>query len=339
VKAGEEVLKEYMILPREALYPGIQLSFNIYIHMAINDSLISYCKAGDTLGPAEVKKLMQIPEKNLRIMKSEYVNFLDMQKAKLKDAANAGDLAGPVAKSAATSIMKGLNLNLENSSPGEQAESATALLSDVTKVVSDLILQVKKNPSLSTYEQVLKATTESKDPLTAHNYQVSGMSALIMMSVGAANMDEVVDTGVAGLLHDMGLADISQQLTELHLSGKDMPNPAAMIAYMRHIEIAVEKYTTNKQNISPGARRIIELHHENMDGSGFKGATGGQIYRPARVLRIADDLCILLTNKKKPKTMIESLNFMKECGGVNSGEPIYDTEILDAMIKQLGATT
>ena len=51
---------------------------------------------------------------------------------------------------------------------------------------------------------------------------MSGMSVLILMTVGCTGVDEMTDIGIAGLLHDLGMSAVSHSLIQMHLDGEEV---------------------------------------------------------------------------------------------------------------------
>ena len=140
-------------------------------------------------------------------------------------------------------------------------------------------------------------------------------------------MDDLSDIAAAGLIHDLGLKEITKELADSHIKEIRKLSNQEKLVYMRHIDLTLERLKKEKLSITPGVQRIIELHHENWEGSGFKGFMGNKIYRPARLLRIADDLVSLIQNQSNQMGFSSALELLtKETGA-------YDPIIFGSLIK------
>ncbi len=104
------------------------------------------------------------------------------------------------------------------------------------------------------------------------------------------------------------------------------------IIYLRHIDLVIDLLKKDKANISKNALNLIQQHHENWDGSGFKGLQGTAIQRSARILRIADDVVGCVNHAERPAGFKEALQFLGSKRGAD-GQAIYDMDIISVLEK------
>jgi len=134
--------------------------------------------------------------------------------------------------------------------------------------------------------RTLGALLEEKDPfLKKHSERVANNSANFCEEYKIAEADEVEEIYLAGMLHDIGIVAVPNEI--LHRS--DPLDDDEMIKIKRH-PVSGEKILSNfslLQSILPTVRH----HHEAYDGSGYPdGLNGENIPLGARVLALFNHL-------------------------------------------------
>ncbi len=203
-------------------------------------------------------------------------------------------------------------------------------------LINNLVSRSKKIQNVQTFERILKLLKNVDDPLTAHMQQVSALATMMMVTVGTASMDDVVDVALAGMIHDMGLRHLPRRLQQAYLEGKLGALPQDELAkFNKHSELSLETFRKSQTYLNPSVTRIVKLHHEQWDGSGPQKTLGIQTYRPARLLRICDELVIRLF---LPENRIGLygllLQLSKEMATENPIEK-YDPQMLGVLLKKL----
>jgi len=105
---------------------------------------------------------------------------------------------------------------------------------------------------------------------------------------------EVVNLGVAGMLHDIGMATMDPNLRQ-YCESEQPTGEAELKAWQEHPRVG---YELVRQGIEPTAASAILHHHQRFDGSGFPSKrhkdgtvitpTGKQIHIFARILYVSD---------------------------------------------------
>jgi len=144
---------------------------------------------------------------------------------------------------------------------------------------------------LSRFIQTIDADTE------AHCVRVSAWGVSIAQEL---RMDRtlVEKVRVAGRLHDVGKVDISVEILRkaAALSGDEREN------IREHAARGAEMVRSIGGMLADIAD-AIESHHENYDGTGYKGLQGEQIPIVARVIAVADVFDALLSDRPYRKSM------------------------------------
>lgn len=146
--------------------------------------------------------------------------------------------------------------------------------------------------------------SRSGGDLIAHSTAVAHLSLVLGLKLEtylieqrkrlpAHHAKEVVNLGVAGMLHDIGKAQLSAEALGLH--GANIPVSADQIAeWESHPRIG---YEAVRSGVEASAASAILHHHQHMDGSGFpdigsggREATlqGSRIHIFSRIVMIAD---------------------------------------------------
>lgn len=203
-------------------------------------------------------------------------------------------------------------------------------------LINNLVSRSKKIQNVQTFERILKLLKNVDDPLTAHMQQVSALATMMMVTVGTASMDDVVDVALAGMIHDMGLRHLPRRLQQAYLEGKLAALPQDELAkFNKHAELSLETFRKSQTYLNPSVTRIVKLHHEQWDGSGPQKTLGIQTYRPARLLRICDELVIRLFLPENRSGLYGLLlQLSKEMAADNPIEK-YDPQMLGVLLKKL----
>ena len=147
------------------------------------------------------------------------------------------------------------------------------------------------------------------------------------------SFDELADLATAGLLHDFGLEQIPKPIVAKYLMGEEENlNPSEKVVYIRHPEITIELLKKTHTQISPAVARMIHQHHENFDGSGFKGLIGAQIFQPARILRIADEVVNCVVQPSKKLSFTEAIDYLR-IKNEHATAPLFDPQMLAAFLQ------
>jgi putative nucleotidyltransferase with HDIG domain len=134
--------------------------------------------------------------------------------------------------------------------------------------------------------QVLAASIDARDPLTAgHSVKVTEYAIGICEELGMPK-DYCEVIRVASLLHDYGKIGIKDDILK--------KNGTLNIEEYEEIKTHVEKtkkilQQINFEGIYTEVPKIVECHHEKIDGSGYpKGLKGEEIPLGARIIAVAD---------------------------------------------------
>ncbi|HTS75550.1 MAG TPA: HD domain-containing phosphohydrolase [Bryobacteraceae bacterium] len=175
----------------------------------------------------------------------------------------------------------------------------------------------------------LASALDARDRYTAgHSHRVSEFSCAIAraMHLPETELDEI---RVAALLHDIGKIGISDCV--LQKAGKLTPEEFALI----------QQHTTIGRHILEGVHGfepylpVVELHHENWDGSGYpRGLRGDSTPLRARIVHVADVYDAITSDRpyRAGMTHEEAVALISECSGTQ-----FDPAIVEAFVKSAPA--
>jgi len=171
----------------------------------------------------------------------------------------------------------------------------------------------------------LAQALDARDAYTAgHSRRVSEYSCAIATALQISGRDlETIRTGA--LLHDLGKIGISDLV--LQKPGRLTPEENQLI--QQHPVIG-KRILENVQGLEPYLN-IVELHHENLDGSGYPhGLKGEETPLDARIVKVADAYDAITSDRpyRRGKSHADAIAILqKACG----------TEMDPAVVKAFAA--
>ena len=327
----------YSMIPPTLLAPNQPARINIYIYMPANRNLVHFKRKDELVSVADFAKLGGLSPFQVLTPISDYQAAIKGTATRIVASAraNKGELTQET-----KAMAEGVMLTLTGDEEKITLDTTRYALDETAELVKEVIkvFQPLSASGAKAFEEILE-TLKQNDPIMNHNRHVGALTGLLMMSAGGFSMEEVADASFAGFVHDYSLGALPKVLIDRHLSGDDLSQAASKapeFGYVRHIDYILKKLETDGITITPGTAKIIEQHHENYDGNGLRGMVGPKIYRPARVVRIADDLISLINRPENPRTLRVAVEELWKL--TSFGRNVYDPDMLklvrDAVIAQ-----
>lgn len=156
--------------------------------------------------------------------------------------------------------------------------------------------------------------------------------SLLMISFGrelGLSKDELVDVGIGGLLHDIGVTKVLGGV----FNKKKIRTAAEMKIYKSHAELGLQ--ALDEMNIkNPIMRAIVGMHHERADGNGFpKGLKGNEIGLYGSMAVICEGYVGMVSgnNRASPTTPSHAITKMIEQSGT-----VYHAALMQQFIQVVG---
>ncbi|QDS90360.1 Cyclic di-GMP phosphodiesterase response regulator RpfG [Rosistilla ulvae] len=122
--------------------------------------------------------------------------------------------------------------------------------------------------------------------LSSHCLTLGTLGMMIAQEIPGCSEDEILDVGIAGSLHEMGVGEL--ELGPEARSRRSELSASDFATYAQHPIVAYE-LCESIAGLSSRAKQGLLHVHEQLDGSGFPHSVGGQqLNRIARVLNVAD---------------------------------------------------
>jgi HD-GYP domain-containing protein (c-di-GMP phosphodiesterase class II) len=153
-----------------------------------------------------------------------------------------------------------------------------------------------------------------------HSINVAMYCILIFKALEpGARRSDIVQAGLAGLLHDLGKIKISTEI----LNSPEKLTPEQFEEIKKHPAFGYELLNQVKPTLPEDIRselvgRVIIEHHENYDGSGYPyKLSGRQIHVLSRITTIADFFDAITTKRSyhEPLTLEDALALMSNSQG------------------------
>jgi PAS domain S-box-containing protein/putative nucleotidyltransferase with HDIG domain len=204
-----------------------------------------------------------------------------------------------------------------------------AVLYDITEKIK---LETAVRESLEKMTRVVDETvkalasaTEKRDPYTAgHQQRVAQLACAIASQMGGLDKDRIKGIRTAAIIHDIGKLYVPAEilckpgkLTDIEF-GLLKTHPQAGFEILQEIEFPWP------------IARIVQQHHERMDGSGYPaGLVGDEILLEARIVGVADVVEAMSSHRPYRAGKGKKAALM-EIG--RQREKIYDPEVVDACL-------
>ena len=165
------------------------------------------------------------------------------------------------------------------------------------------------------------------DILLQHSLNVAFIAMLMARELGM-NPIEIEETGLAGLVHDIGELKIPTQITQKRGAqqvGAKLPQHAPQYGL---------EMLTQLQAFEPKIRQVAHLHHERLDGSGFPLGIKGARSALARIIGLVDYYDELLhpRNSATPAAPSQAISQLYKLS-----QKKFDQDLVKLLIKVLGS--
>jgi HD-GYP domain-containing protein (c-di-GMP phosphodiesterase class II) len=168
----------------------------------------------------------------------------------------------------------------------------------------------------------IKTIANSVPYILKHSVQVSCLSILAYSTFFDTEYNEIIDVGIGGLLHDIGMSLVDRRILEK----KEVLTLPDINEVRKH---PFEGYVLLKKT---GAYEGIPLkmvrhHHERFIGGGYPGGlSGDEIPRSAQVACICDVYCALTADRphRPASTSEEALNIMQSESGLTFNPDLFE---------------
>jgi len=323
-RATRGAIRSYRQVQLIDLRPNEKLDFDTFMYMPVNKKHIKMSASGDELDENQYEKLVKSKINSVHVTSDQIQKFYEFSAAKLKSL-HTGDGLG-LSETERKERMKTAIRNLMASVFNDDSSKATVdegrnVVSDCQQIVKNFITN---GTSQNWYEKMLQVTG-AEGGVYNHAGNVATFAALFSLAVGLGKPDEVA---LAGLLHDMGLADIPPAI---QFKPESERTPEEETEYRKHVDHTLNVIKFRKMILPESVTKAILQHHERWSGSGYpKGTAGSRISIEAQIVALADTFDYMTMSRDGKPRMTPAVAFkaIYEQNLANPSTMQFDLELL-----------
>lgn len=170
---------------------------------------------------------------------------------------------------------------------------------------------------------------KNKDDYTAeHSLRVSILTVALGQELGLMEK-ELVDIGMAGMLHDVGKIKIPLEV----LNKEGSLNDDEYELIKTHADHGRQLLMSNSR-VPPSCIDVAYSHHEHINGRGYpRGISSEKIPFYAKIVGVVDAFDAITSDRvySKARTTLEALRILYDCRGSQ-----FDEEVVRAFIRLMG---
>jgi HD-GYP domain-containing protein (c-di-GMP phosphodiesterase class II) len=290
---GELHLDGFIPIQRLDIEAQTQITFDLYVNLPLNQKCILYRRKGGSVGSDRLAALSENNVRNFFIHKEDYQEFVKYVASRIKM------LIGSVDTEENRRLMTNAARSILASTISEDSPAVTnalmANLNDITQNIIESILETSSIYNKRTFQRFAELAQRGTH-FHKHPLNVCSLMVLISVGIGYSNEKILSDIAMASLLHDVGLSKLPQDII-LKAHTPDALGTHHRQKLYEHPRYTIEILKERKVQISPLAEIIILQHHEEFNGFGYpKGIRGYNINEFAQILRVADELEMIIQN-------------------------------------------
>lgn len=321
-----EKVKSYRRVQLVDIEENMVLDFDTLVYLPANNKYLSFTRPGEPLTIHKMSKLKKHGYTTVHIPHQQSKLFYKYTTDRLKSVSQDKSISSTERQERMKNMVRGLLSDLvAESSSGESIATGRKLAGECHKIVTQYILST---PSGGWYKKLILASNEDAD-IYSHSTNVATYGTLFSLATGKGNPEYVA---FAGILHDLGMTRIPQEIREKDYSTLKSKEKET---YQSHIAHTIDLIKARKLLLPDTVKTAILQHHEAFNGSGYpKGVSGHAISPEARILAISDyfdELTIIRPNKPK-KTIKEAIDALSLQLDLSEKACIFDPVILEMIV-------
>lgn len=308
------------------IQPGSSLDFDTFLFLPKNNKHIKFSSAGRELSSQRLSRLTESKVNTVKVPLGQMSEFYRYTAEKLRAIGGDSEVSETERAEKMQTAVRGLLSGLFTDPSDASFEKGSGWMRDCQEIVKTYIVGGKSG---DWYSRLMEATAD-KPGTYSHAGNVASLCALFSMALNIGNPEEMA---MAGLLHDIGLADVPPEIQSL---SEDALTEDEKAVYQRHPELSVNLIKEKKLIMSEKMMKAIFQHHERYNGSGYpKGLTGGKILPEAQVLALADRFDELTTaaGDQQPLSPSEVLDHFQNQLRADIASTIYEPTLLRQVLR------
>jgi HD-GYP domain-containing protein (c-di-GMP phosphodiesterase class II) len=302
--------------------PGTVLDFDTNILLPLNKRYIKISAAGDSMEEQRLEQLKKHNYSTIYVKTEQMSKFYEYTASRLDDLVNDSVSSSEKAAQILVAVRELLGGVFAEASDAASFEEGKNLVQECYKIVKTY---TQMKGSGTPYERLNMLVKDAGD-FYAHGGNVAALVALFSVTLGIGKPEELA---VAGILHDIGMADVPVQVIvrpEEEWSVEDQE------AYRKHPEHSLRMIKARKLILPELVMNAVLNHHERFNGTGFpKMLSGRKLNQETQLLAMADIFDEMTTVKegKARQTLDTVLKHFEDL--LNTTDPLgppFDPQLL-----------
>lgn len=326
-KISSGAIRSYRPVKIIDVSPGEALDFDTSVFLPTNKKYVKLSHAGDDLDGERLEKLKKHNMNNLYVATEQMQNFYKYTAEKLAKIGKSNTISETEKKEKMETAVRDLMSGLFNDTSKEATfEQGQELVSDCRHIVNNFIFTSDKG---EWYKQLLNTMGEQGTSYS-HLANVSTYAALFSIGLGIGDPAELA---TAGLLHDLGLADIPYEIVSKPASARTREGQAL---YEKHPEMTINILKARKFIMSDKLIKMILQHHERFNGTGYPNKLyGDRILKEAQVLALADEFDYLTAAQDGRPLMspAQAVEHFRQQIANNPADMLFNPDLLKGLLK------
>ncbi|MCM2281237.1 MAG: HD domain-containing protein [Bdellovibrionaceae bacterium] len=279
------------------LRPGDRLEFDVFIFLPMNRKFVQLFPAGEVLDEARIQRLQKHSVSVVFLPKAQKSAFQKYSVNKIKDLTNPNQAMSQTERQERLEeSVRDLILKVFESAEGSPFEVGKENMEVLSEIVNDY---VKSQATGSWYDNLLQVRGVNTDTYS-HASRVSTYASLFAIALGIGSVAEI---SMAGMLHDLGVAQLPIQFD--YSRPHEEWSPEQKKIYQLHPELSIKVMKDRKLVVPPNVEKIILQHHETADGSGYPNGTKGQkLMLESQLLAFADEFDYLTSIREGQRQIL-----------------------------------
>ena len=304
------------------------LGFDLYLHMPANNKYIKYAASTDVLDASRLERLNNKQINTISVSEDQMEKFYEFTAAQLKKLGSSTTISETEKRQLRERAVRDLFTGIFGES--DKADSighGREVMNDCQQIIKSYI--VGENAQPSKWIDKMLSISSTMGNVYNHAANVSTYAALFSIGLGIGNADEIA---LAGLLHDIGLADLPSEVTSKE-DGERSPEEEAI--YRKHPHLSVEMIREKKLIVPEKVMKIIAQHHERFDGKGYpEGVAGPKFLPEAQILALASlfDYLTAVKSGKGRLTPMQAIDEIMKMNSTTEGEMPFDPNLVNQIV-------